>query len=248
MTEALCWLALAIWLSVRPRPRLPRRSSSPAQPSVHLRGKPDRPTLSPRLILGLAAAAVVVSCLMLFGFGTGAVLAVFLAPLIVVILRYLQSRTSTGLTVTEAASIPLLLDLAAVALGSGQPLDAALLAAAATGPPGLAGQLRQIAGLLRLGAEPGQAWDGLIDDPRLRPVAVTAIRSAGSGIRLAGGFADLAVELRAGARSAAEARAQRAGVWSIAPLGLCFLPAFVCLGIVPVVIGVAGGILQGVGS
>jgi hypothetical protein len=25
-----------------------------------------------------------------------------------------------------------------------------------------------------------------------------------------------------------------------APLGLCFLPAFVCLGIVPVVVGLAG--------
>ena len=30
------------------------------------------------------------------------------------------------------------------------------------------------------------------------------------------------------------------------PLGLCFLPAFVCLGIVPVVIGLADGMLPGV--
>ena len=29
----------------------------------------------------------------------------------------------------------------------------------------------------------------------------------------------------------------------VAPLGLCFLPAFVCLGIVPVVIGLAGEVL-----
>lgn len=29
------------------------------------------------------------------------------------------------------------------------------------------------------------------------------------------------------------------------PLGLCFLPAFVCLGIVPVVIGLAGTTLAG---
>ncbi|MDQ3055153.1 MAG: type II secretion system protein F, partial [Actinomycetota bacterium] len=34
-------------------------------------------------------------------------------------------------------------------------------------------------------------------------------------------------------------RAQRAGVALMAPLGLCFLPAFVCLGVVPVVVGIA---------
>ena len=28
------------------------------------------------------------------------------------------------------------------------------------------------------------------------------------------------------------------------PLGLCFLPAFVCLGIIPVVAGLAGDVLQ----
>jgi len=27
----------------------------------------------------------------------------------------------------------------------------------------------------------------------------------------------------------------------MAPLGLCFLPAFVCVGVVPIVIGLAGG-------
>jgi hypothetical protein len=28
----------------------------------------------------------------------------------------------------------------------------------------------------------------------------------------------------------------------MAPLGLCFLPAFVCLGVVPVVVGIAKGV------
>lgn len=33
---------------------------------------------------------------------------------------------------------------------------------------------------------------------------------------------------------------RRVGVLAVAPLGLCFLPAFVLLGIVPVVVGLAG--------
>jgi pilus assembly protein TadC len=40
----------------------------------------------------------------------------------------------------------------------------------------------------------------------------------------------------------AAAAAERAGVLIAGPLGLCFLPAFVCLGIVPVVVGLAGEI------
>jgi hypothetical protein len=31
-------------------------------------------------------------------------------------------------------------------------------------------------------------------------------------------------------------------VWVLAPLGLCFLPAFVCLGVVPLVLGIAGDV------
>jgi hypothetical protein len=32
----------------------------------------------------------------------------------------------------------------------------------------------------------------------------------------------------------------------MAPLGLCFLPAFVCIGIVPTVVGIASGVLDAV--
>ena len=35
----------------------------------------------------------------------------------------------------------------------------------------------------------------------------------------------------------------KAGVWVLAPLGVCFLPAFVCLGVVPLVLGIAGNVL-----
>ena len=53
----------------------------------------------------------------------------------------------------------------------------------------------------------------------------------------------LAVDLRAAARTATDAEVRRAGVRILAPLGLCFLPAFVCLGVVPLVIGLAGNVL-----
>jgi pilus assembly protein TadC len=173
------------------------------------------------------------------------VAALLAAPVVAVLLRRLQARQHPGAARHELARTPMVLDLVAVVLAAGQPVAAALRVAAPSAGPWLGHQLEQVAGLLRLGAEPAEAWGVLAGEPALRPVVLAAVRSSGSGIRLAGAFTELAVELRAVARAAAQARAQRAGVWSIAPLGLCFLPAFVCIGIVPVVIGVAGDILIG---
>jgi len=46
--------------------------------------------------------------------------------------------------------------------------------------------------------------------------------------------------VRVSASDASEARAQRAAVLIAGPLGLCFLPAFMFLGIAPVIAGLAG--------
>ena len=43
---------------------------------------------------------------------------------------------------------------------------------------------------------------------------------------------------------AADADGRRAGVLIVLPLGLCFLPAFVLAGLVPVIVAVLGGVLH----
>ena len=45
-------------------------------------------------------------------------------------------------------------------------------------------------------------------------------------------------------RSRVEAAAQRVSVLIVLPLGLCFLPAFVFAGIVPVIVAVLGDVLH----
>jgi pilus assembly protein TadC len=65
-----------------------------------------------------------------------------------------------------------------------------------------------------------------------------------SGAALAQGIEDLAVQLRAEAADSASAKAERAAVLIAGPLGLCYLPAFLCLGVVPVVAGLAGEVLH----
>jgi pilus assembly protein TadC len=87
---------------------------------------------------------------------------------------------------------------------------------------------------LRLGA----ADNGALAVMRL------ARRSASSGTALAQGVAELADHTRHEAMDAAGAAAERASVLIAGPLGLCYLPAFVCLGVVPVVVGLAGDVLR----
>ncbi|MGW1270142.1 type II secretion system F family protein, partial [Streptomyces sp. NPDC002491] len=57
--------------------------------------------------------------------------------------------------------------------------------------------------------------------------------------------ARLAADTRAGWARSATARARRAAVMVTAPVGLCFLPAFIAVGVLPIVLGLAGGVLEG---
>jgi pilus assembly protein TadC len=129
-------------------------------------------------------------------------------------------------------------------LRAGQlPATALVLAAPAAGEA-LGADLLRVAGLLRLGAAPDEAWRIAADHPELESVAAVARRSSSSGIRLAGAFEQAADQLRLRIRAAGRERAARSGVLAMAPVALCFLPAFVCLGIVPAVVGIASSVLH----
>ena len=142
------------------------------------------------------------------------------------------------------------LDVLAVCLEAGMAVSTAATATAVSAPPKLARVLRRAADLLALGADPTVAWSISPDtgtstvDAQTDALLRLARRSASSGAALADGVAGLADQSRHDAAHTAAAAAERAGVLIAGPLGLCFLPAFVCLGIVPVVAGLAGDVLQ----
>ncbi|MGU3433074.1 type II secretion system F family protein [Actinomycetes bacterium M1A6_2h] len=136
-------------------------------------------------------------------------------------------------------------DLLSACLRSGTTLAAAASAVAPTAPEPLASALTRGAHLLTLGADPVAAWESVATDLEGEALARMARRSARSGSSMADAIAELAAERRNAAEDAAVAAAERAGVLIGGPLGLCFLPAFVCLGIVPVVIGLARTVLSG---
>lgn len=135
-------------------------------------------------------------------------------------------------------------ELLAVCLRAGLPVAAAVSAGAesVTGPSGA--RLRRVAGLLALGADPPDAWQTAAESPALAAFARAAGRSAGTGAALAEVATAEAGRIRSAIADSAQARAQRAAVMITGPLGLCFLPAFLVLGIGPVVIGLATAVLD----
>jgi pilus assembly protein TadC len=136
-------------------------------------------------------------------------------------------------------------DVLAACLRAGMPVSTAASATAPSAPAALARLLNRAADLLALGAEPAAAWTSAGGPVGNHAEALLRLarRSASSGTALAQGVAELADQSRHDAADEASVAAERASVLIAGPLGLCYLPAFVCLGIVPVVAGLAGDVL-----
>ena len=168
-------------------------------------------------------------------------LARLLAP---VIARAPGRRSRAG----DTGSLARMLDLLAVALLAGLPTHLALAAVAdAVSPtdPDAAAPLRAASARVHLGATPAEAWRDVPGAGRLTPVAAVLARATDGGGSVRSALDHAAGRMRSEADAAATARAERAAVLVAGPLGLCFLPAFICLGVLPVVVGLADGMLPG---
>lgn len=97
--------------------------------------------------------------------------------------------------------------------------------------------LDAVAAMLALGADAETAWRVADADEDLAPLAAAARRSATGGTTLADAVREHGRQVREEVRQDAARSAGRAGVAMTAPLGVCFLPAFLCLGLAPVVLG-----------
>lgn len=135
-----------------------------------------------------------------------------------------------------AAQLPFAAEMVAAVLRAGVPVDHGVLAVAEVLP--LEERLTRVGRALRLGVPADAAWRHLADLAGAHRLITAAARSSGSGAALASGLRRVAGDLRADEADRAEARARRAGVLLVLPLGLCFLPAFVLAGLTPVVIAV----------
>ena len=132
--------------------------------------------------------------------------------------------------------IPLTADLMAACLTAGAGVGDALSGALAAAGPWLQRRGEPVVAALRAGTPPEDAWADWLTEEPLAPIARTCIRTYGSGAAAATELVRVAARLRAGVRAQRQQRAARAAVWIVFPLGLCFLPAFVAVGVVPLVV------------
>ncbi len=237
-------LAVLVLMGRGGNERLSRTMSA----STARRGPPVRlpPARAACVLAGIAAALLVTGWV---GLVLGAALG-WAGPRLLGRLEPAERRAEREQLVSD---LPLLLDLLASCLTGGAPLPAAAKAVAQAVPGPAGRRLSAVCAALAVGSPPAEAWAALARDPSggvgagdEDPLAATARalgRAADGGAPVAGAVSRLAADARAQGRSRGEQAARRVGVLAVAPLGLCFLPAFVLIGIVPVVAGLAGPLL-----
>ncbi len=271
MSVALpAWLLAAAVAVAMARSATPRRLQAvlppaPDRPSPDRRS-PDRPLA--RVSAATAACALgAVALALLVGGPAGLVVGMAAGLVGPRALRRLEPRSVREEREGFAADLPIALDLLAACLAGGAPLPAAVGAVAAAMPGPCGRRLARVAAALDVGSRPDEAWSALLGPGPAGPTAASPprsasrspaageelaasvvralVRAAEGGAPVATAMTRLAEQSRDTARASGQAAAERAGVLAVAPLGLCFLPAFVLLGVVPVVAGLVGPLLSG---
>lgn len=219
MTAGLVLLTAGLWLlwPASSRSRLTSGHPSRAGQGIDMAA----------VVLGLGVAVLVSGGLGVF-LGAGAGLAA----------RWGLQRIGPDKKPAEEAlarQAPDAVDCLASCLAAGAPLWTALpIVADAFGEP-LAGMWRRAGDRHELGSPTEEVFAEWLDEPLLAPVARLLVRSAESGGALATSLVANAERMREERAGALELRARAVGVQAVVPLGLCFLPAFILLAVVPIV-------------
>jgi Flp pilus assembly protein TadB len=239
--SAASWVAvasagLAVALCVPVRPHIPSASAPPsASPTA---GWMVRGRLAWAALGAVAAAAFL-----------GGSVGLLMAPVVGVATWIVIGRAEPPAVRREREAarrdLPHLVGLLGDALHAGRsPVDA--VSAVVEALPGPASdRLGSVLPRLRLGSDPGDVWGSLASDDGLAPLGRTLARAHVTGASVVAAIDRLSDELARDSRAEVEDRARGVGVKAALPLGLCLLPAFVLLGIVPVVAGLLAALHLG---
>ncbi|HVF20379.1 MAG TPA: type II secretion system F family protein [Mycobacteriales bacterium] len=207
--------------------------------------RPERQ--SPRRDVPLAVTAATTTALLVGG-PSGILAGVAIGVAAVWALRRARQRDAAAYRADVLRALPLAADLLAACVAAGASPTEALEEVARAVPEPLAGALHSVVRGISLGLSAEEAWAPAVatGPPALRTMAAALVRSDVSGASPGPVVEALAAEQRERQRVAGEAAARRAGVAVVAPLGLCFLPAFVLIGVVPLVAGLLSAGLESV--
>lgn len=222
LSVALTSAAVAVLLPSLPRSARSRRSSAPG--------------LRPLAVLGVAVGAW-----LLVGGLTGFVVGLVAAAAARQVLAGAESTSDRRARAEVERTLPHLVDLFASTLRAGAEPVAGLAQVCAALPGPAADRLAPVVERARWGAGV-DAWSSVAGDEALAPLARALVRSQVSGASVVQAVERLADELEREALARAEDAARRVGVAAAIPLGVCLLPAFMLLGVVPTVASLFGAV------
>lgn len=156
-------------------------------------------------------------------------------------------RAKISVLGTSPAPPPLVvaadIDLFAQCVRAGLSIEQATKALAQVAEPETAPYWQEIAALLAVGVPADRAWMCAEEVGGLGELARAIVMSGSSGTSIAAACPRIVDRLKSDASAAATAAAERAGVFISIPLAVCFLPAFIVLGLTPVIIGLGSQFL-----
>lgn len=216
----------------------PRRARLPADPTTRGAAPVDRTW--PRVVAAVAGGLAV---LLLIPGTPGLLLAPAVGAAVWWQSRGWQGAAARRRAARVAADLPHAVDLLVALLAVGvSPVDALDRVAPVVGGP-LEEELRPALIRLGLGADPRSVWQGLTRHRELGRLGIALHRATDTGAPVLEALTRLAEELRVARRAEVEARVRQVEVKASVPLAACLLPAFVLLGVVPLVAGAVGGLL-----
>jgi len=159
--------------------------------------------------------------------------------------RHVGTRREAAREASLLAALPAVCDLLAVCIRAGRPPRGALRVVADASAEPTRGVLLGVCNQIDLGVPEQRAWASLADVPGYRAFARDVARAVGSGAALADLLRERGREAREAAAVAARARARRVAVTGVLPLVVCYLPAFLLVGVVPIFGGLLTRLLGG---
>lgn len=186
---------------------------------------------------------------------TLAILCIWLAAFLYFPLPQRKLPTSTALepqaeiaTVERVATMTEILqslEIIRLGISSGMTISDALQYAQKHSPQTASQELEQGVKQFQMGFPLSRGLDEIaISNPGWRSVSDTLITSLHSGNPITDQLADVELVLQSSIDTEKLKRIKSVAVKSVLPLGLCFLPAFILLAVIPTVAGLIGGITQ----
>lgn len=246
MVLAAACAALAIFVLMRPpvTPRLHRILAQHHQ--VRAEPKPSAAaglSHNTMLMLSIGAAGLIY---LLMGGVWGALLGIGAFFGIRTAVTRFASKDDVARHLQLQRQAPVIAELLAAIMEAGAPIRDGVGAVASAVPEPAHSELLSVHRLMEMGAPADQAWGAC--NSALAPIAQALRRSEESGAAVGRVLSATALDMRRNVRAEVESSARAAGVRVVAPLALCFLPAYLLIGVVPVIASLAAELTIGWGG